>query len=564
MTAFDATVIIPAHNAEADIAAQLTALTDQSDAPNFEVIVVANRCTDRTIAMANGLRSKLALTALEATERLSAAYARNCGAGRAASDRLLFCDADDEVSTTWVRSMHDALDEADYVGGIVVLDTDGLPSWMRKRFLTANNGPPGRWDGRINVPISASMGVRRTAFDAVGGFDEEYLGAAGEDTDLAIRLGRAGYRYGIANDAHFRYRVGGPTRALLKKKRDYARAEAAIKLKYGDRREVRPAEPWSRLPRRYLGGALKRREIDPRRAWVAVLFDHYRAEAEAAVVAKSGADRPTEPALYDFTVPTETPHIGGLLLQAPNPVANAFRHATEGGGVALLDRLLDQGSVVVDVGAAVGLFSLTVDRVVGEHGVVHAFEPDPLNCRALRSNVLRHPPRSRLLVHELALSDEEGEGELLIDDCDRAEGLTPSRCSCPDSERRAVVVRQRRLDDVIDGRVDLLRVEAAGLAPRVLAGAERLLEQSEDATLILEADPGALAAAGHTLDDLLALLSGLGRESWVAAEDEGPASLRLRNLDSLFTAMPPTGGRHAHLVAVPSTRLERIADLVDG
>ena len=47
----------------------------------------------------------------------------------------------------------------------------------------------GRW-------ISADIAFRREALTAVGGFDERFRGAYREDTDLAMRLLRAGWQLG--------------------------------------------------------------------------------------------------------------------------------------------------------------------------------------------------------------------------------------------------------------------------------------------------------------------------------------------------------------------------------
>jgi len=54
--------------------------------------------------------------------------------------------------------------------------------------------------------------------------------------------------------------------------------------------------------------------------------------------------------------------------------------------VAVLRRLVRPGMQVVDVGANVGLYSLLLSRLVGEHGCVYSFEPEPHLCATLREN----------------------------------------------------------------------------------------------------------------------------------------------------------------------------------
>jgi len=104
-----ASVIIPVRNAEAVLGDQLAALSRQVDAPQFEVVVVLNRCADHSGLVADSYRSRLPLTVLTADEKAGPAYARNVGAARSSAPHLLFCDADDRVGEGWVRAMVRAL-----------------------------------------------------------------------------------------------------------------------------------------------------------------------------------------------------------------------------------------------------------------------------------------------------------------------------------------------------------------------------------------------------------------------------------------------------------------------
>ena len=52
-------IVIPAHNAESTIREQLDALADQVDAPDYEVIVSLNRCTDRTREVVEAFQGRI-------------------------------------------------------------------------------------------------------------------------------------------------------------------------------------------------------------------------------------------------------------------------------------------------------------------------------------------------------------------------------------------------------------------------------------------------------------------------------------------------------------------------
>jgi FkbM family methyltransferase len=69
-----------------------------------------------------------------------------------------------------------------------------------------------------------------------------------------------------------------------------------------------------------------------------------------------------------------------------------------------LVELLSPGDVFYDLGANVGFFTLLAARLVGRTGTVIAFEPDPRNAEALRSNSLNG--LANVGVIELGVSDQ--------------------------------------------------------------------------------------------------------------------------------------------------------------
>jgi glycosyltransferase involved in cell wall biosynthesis len=125
---------------------------------------------------------------------VGASRARNIGSRRASGGVVLFTDDDCEVPVDWIPNHVAALQEPGVIasfGPVVgiryVEDSD--PTAMPARHR------------RGSVPWiighASNMAVRRSAFDAVGGFDERIgpgiRGAvAGEDADLIARLLRTG------------------------------------------------------------------------------------------------------------------------------------------------------------------------------------------------------------------------------------------------------------------------------------------------------------------------------------------------------------------------------------
>lgn len=168
-------IIIPAHNEEDYIAATLEAVNRQNY-PHFEVIVVANGCTDRT-----------ALAALDDCERLvvlsskNLGIARNLGAKLAEGELLLFLDADTILEPGALEIAAHKM-KGDYAVGTF----KGRPATLRPMFrlIYAIKNFLHQWS--IHEGSSGVILCRRDDFLAVRGFDETL--EVRENSELIGRL----------------------------------------------------------------------------------------------------------------------------------------------------------------------------------------------------------------------------------------------------------------------------------------------------------------------------------------------------------------------------------------
>lgn len=201
-----ASVIIPALNEAAAIGTQLSALAQQQleAGEEIEVLVVDNGSTDDTVAVARSFLPELPRLRVVTAERPGTSAARNRGAAEASAALLLFCDADDMVAPGWVRAMLAALEHDDAVGGAIEND---LLNGERAAYLPRHPDGLPVAAGFLPRAISANLGVRRAAFERVGGFAEDYTYGS-DDTEFCWRLQLAGFTLGYAKDAivHYRHR----------------------------------------------------------------------------------------------------------------------------------------------------------------------------------------------------------------------------------------------------------------------------------------------------------------------------------------------------------------------
>ncbi|OLZ40731.1 family 2 glycosyl transferase [Natrinema saccharevitans] len=183
----DASVIVPARNEADRLERSLDSLAGQRYDGRLEVLVAANG--EPTVAAA---RAHPAVDRVLVDGRgAGPGPARNLGANAADGDVLLFTDADTVVPPDWVRRhcRQYLTPEVVGVGGPLRPLEDDPHHRLCFRLLSD-------WWYRACWPLGfvqqpgPNCSVRRTAFEAVGGFDES-LGFL-EDTDLSLRLRREG------------------------------------------------------------------------------------------------------------------------------------------------------------------------------------------------------------------------------------------------------------------------------------------------------------------------------------------------------------------------------------
>ncbi|WP_170037174.1 glycosyltransferase [Georgenia soli] len=243
-----ASVVIPALNAAATIGTQLRALSAQTyDAP-WEVVVVDNGSTDTTVEVCEQFAAEIPRLRVIRCERPGTSAARNAGAAAASSDLLLFCDADDEAGPGWVGAMCAALERADAAGGAIESErlNPGRASYLPRH---PDHLPVSA--GFLPRAISANLGVRRSAFEDVGGFDETFTYAS-DDTDLCWRLQLAGHSLTYAPAAVVHYRYRDTRSAVARKAYRLGRARARLFREYRERGMPRPRTVgvglrWTRL-----------------------------------------------------------------------------------------------------------------------------------------------------------------------------------------------------------------------------------------------------------------------------------------------------------------------------
>jgi glycosyltransferase involved in cell wall biosynthesis len=255
-------VVIPCLDEGGRIQAQLERFAAEAWSEPWEIVVADNGSNDGTREIVERSRARIPhLRLVDASARLGSCHARNVGAAAARGDLIAFCDADDEIQPGWLAAMGDALLTHQVVAGR--LDSVRLndPWLIRVLGMWQDEGltPFGAY---LHYASSANFGVHRSLHDRIGGFDEEFLGAA-HDIDYSWRLQQAGAAIHFEPRAVTSYRFRRDLRSLYRQGRFYALGFVSVYKKHRHHLP-RQRHPWLLGALSWIG-LLRRLPIPPSR-----------------------------------------------------------------------------------------------------------------------------------------------------------------------------------------------------------------------------------------------------------------------------------------------------------
>jgi FkbM family methyltransferase len=177
---------------------------------------------------------------------------------------------------------------------------------------------------------------------------------------------------------------------------------------------------------------------------------------------------------------------------------------------------LHEGSVMFDVGAHIGYYSVLGSQVVGPSGKIISVEPNPDTLRRLRKDLeLSHA--SNVVVEDVACTDKETTLTFY-----QASIRNTGASSISESNARnaahgdavpSVTVRGRTLDSMVQElglqRVDFVKIDVEGAEVQVLRGMKDTLAKFHPHMLI-EMKPAQLESMGTSIAELRAVLHDSG------------------------------------------------------
>ncbi len=180
-------VVVPAYNAEGTIGKCIEALLRQDCREQYEIIVVDDGSSDRTKNIVRQFRDAGRIKLVE-QQHGGPAKARNAGAREAKGDIILFTDSDCIPEKNWVTEMAKPFSNPSVAG------VQGRYRTMQQSIVArfAQTEIEERYRRVMKMGIDGigtySAAYRKGIFSEMGGFDENFPMASGEDFDLSFRM----------------------------------------------------------------------------------------------------------------------------------------------------------------------------------------------------------------------------------------------------------------------------------------------------------------------------------------------------------------------------------------
>ena len=189
-------IIVPVYNRPDEVDELLESLTHQVFR-NFEVVIVEDGSDKRCDEVCNRYKDLLPLRYYY-KKNSGPGNSRNFGVDYANGDYVIILDSDVVVPPHYLSAIDEELsrEQCDFFGGADAAHASFTPvqkaiSYSVTSFFTTGGIRGGKKKLDKFYPRSYNMGVRRTAYQALGGFSRMRFG---EDIDFSYRLIENGYK----------------------------------------------------------------------------------------------------------------------------------------------------------------------------------------------------------------------------------------------------------------------------------------------------------------------------------------------------------------------------------
>lgn len=217
---------------------------------------------------------------------------------------------------------------------------------------------------------------------------------------------------------------------------------------------------------------------------------------------------------------------------------------SQSGEHLVMQRFVNKGDVVFDIGAHLGFYTLLLSNLVGPQGKVFAFEPNPELLPSLERSLA---PLANVELIKVALADREGEAGLFVPE-DASMASLQNWTDGVVGEVHEVKCKIQVLDKMVEaGELPVphfIKCDVEGAELSVFKGAIKTLDRTDAPVLLFELNTSAAAAFGSTTSEYFDLLRSLKKAEYSFFEVTADGTREFASNDIEYT----------NVVAIPASK----------
>lgn len=174
-----------------------------------------------------------------------------------------------------------------------------------------------------------------------------------------------------------------------------------------------------------------------------------------------------------------------------------------------LYNLIEEGQTVFDIGANVGDITMHIAQKIGDRGVIHSFEPDPINYKRISKNISLNTFKN-IHLNNMGLGSETAKLKIIVRD-EYNRGMNQLvKGSVKEGDD---FIQIMRFDDYVKkngiNKIDVIKIDVEGFDFEVLKGASDTLDKFHP-KLFIELDDDCLIKQDASATQLVTFLEKKG------------------------------------------------------
>ena len=157
--------------------------------------------------------------------------------------------------------------------------------------------------------------------------------------------------------------------------------------------------------------------------------------------------------------------------------------------------ICEEGDIVMECGGHHGLTAVVIAKWIGDGGYLYSFEPNPDNVSIMEKNLeINQIKNVKIIPNAVGSAD----GTILVSNSSSNSYILKGK------ENNGIQVPVVKLDDYIDLKPTVIKIDVEGFEIEVLKGAKQLLKTLPK--LVIELHPDMITRYGTSVDELLLLI----------------------------------------------------------